>query len=95
MTLILLIVVGVLLAMWLAVLVLSRQSGLARVAASILALGLAAFCGFGFLASFELPASQGWPWQLAYAVAGVGSLITALFGSTAGWNRIKITERAK
>ena len=68
----------------------SRQSGIAGVASSIFALGLAAFCGFGFLASFELAASQGLPWQLAYSVIGLGSLVTGLLGLKGVSNRKRL-----
>lgn len=41
-------------------------------------LALLAFCGFGFLASFEpLAASQQWLWRLVYVVAA-GSSCCAL-----------------
>lgn len=94
MTLTLLVVVGVLSVSLLAAIVLSRRSVFACVAGSILALGFTAFCGFGFLASFEPSDSPSWPWQLAYAVMGIGSLITAVLGLNGAWNRNKLTESA-
>lgn len=48
-----------------------------RVAGSIVLLGLAASCGFGFLASFEPPGSIGW--KVGYGLVGVCSLIGAIW----------------
>jgi hypothetical protein len=50
----------------------------ARVAASIFTLGASAFCAFGFLASYELSASEALPWQIMYAILAVSSLITTV-----------------
>lgn len=47
----------------------------------LLALSLltfAAFCAFGFLASFEPSASPRWPGQVGYAVLGVAGLTGAI-----------------
>jgi hypothetical protein len=80
MNLIFLFVVGVLAVSFLAALALSRRSVFARVTASVFALGFAAFCAFGFLASFELSDSPLSTWHLAYAILGIGSLITVFLG---------------
>lgn len=85
----LLIVVGVLSILWLIALALSRRSGFAGVVSSLFALGLAAFCGFGFLASFEYSPAVSWPWQIAYGIIGLGSFLTALLGLKAAWSRNK------
>lgn len=74
-----LITVGIVLALVPVALILSTRSLIARIAAVLFALGFAGFCGFGFLASFELPSSQRLPWQLAYALLGIGSLATSAF----------------
>ena len=76
MSIILLITVGIILAMVPLVLILSTSSVIVRIIAVIFALGFAAFCGFGFLASFELSAAARWPWQVAYGVLGGGALVT-------------------
>ncbi|MEM9283188.1 MAG: hypothetical protein AAGA96_15300 [Verrucomicrobiota bacterium] len=47
---------------------------IAKIIASLIALGFAFFCAFGFLASFEPSSSPSWPWQVLYAVLGIGSL---------------------
>ena len=42
-------------------------------------LAFAAFCAFGFLASFEPPIGAHRPWQIGYAITGLGALVgTAL-----------------
>lgn len=74
----LLIVIGLLALSFLATLVLSCRSVGTRIIASICALGLAAFCAFGFLVSYELSDSAKWPWQLTYGVMGSGALLAAL-----------------
>ena len=50
---------------------------LLRVVAALVLLAATAFCGFGFLASFE--PGNGWFWKVAYAV---GRLVL-LFGAVA------------
>ena len=50
---------------------------LVRVVAALVLLAATAFCGFGFLASFE--PGNGWFWKVAYAVAG----LVLLFGAVA------------
>ncbi|MBT8045006.1 MAG: hypothetical protein KJO79_08650 [Verrucomicrobiae bacterium] len=80
MTLLLLNIVGVLAVTFLATLVLSRRSLIACIIASVLAIGFTFFCGFGFLASFELSDSPLSSWHLTYAILGMSSLITASFG---------------
>ena len=85
----LLLVAGVLIVSLLAALALSRQSVFARLTAAVLALGFAAFCGFGFLASFEPSDSPNLPWQLGYAALGLGSLGTAFLGLKGAWDRRK------
>ena len=94
MSLTLLIVVGVLSVSLPAAFVLARRSAFACFAASILALGFAAFCAFGFLASFELSDSASWPWQLSYAVLGVASLSTALVGLKGALGRSRLVTSA-
>jgi uncharacterized membrane protein HdeD (DUF308 family) len=74
MNLIPLIVGGILATFFLAALLLSARFTIARVILSILAIAFAAFCAFGFLASFEPSDSPSWPWQLAYATLGICSL---------------------
>ena len=74
-----LITIGIVLALMPVAWILSTRSLVARIAAILFALGFAAFCGFGFLASFELSSSQRWPWQLAYALLGIGSLVASTF----------------
>jgi uncharacterized membrane protein HdeD (DUF308 family) len=86
MTFTLLIAVGIL-ALFLAVLVLSCRSMFARITASVFTFGFAAFCAFGFLASFEPSDSPNWPWQLAYGILGMGSLLAALMLLKGGWHR--------
>ena len=95
MTLTLLIVVGVLSVSLLVAVALSRRSVFACVTASIFALGLASFCAFGFLASFEPSDSPNWPWQLAYAVIGIAFLVAALLCLKSAWNRNKLTASTK
>ena len=54
-----------------------RGSTLRKVSGAILCLWLlafAGFCTFGFLASFEPPVDVHRPWQIGYAIAGVGAL---------------------
>jgi hypothetical protein len=75
---VLLTVVALLLLAFLAALVLCARSFMARVIASILALGFAGLCAFGFLASFEPSDAPRWPWQIAYGILGLGSLITTV-----------------
>ena len=94
MNLTLLIVIGVLSVTLLGAFALSRQSVIARAAASIFALGFAAFCGFGFLASFEPSESPAWPWQLAYTALGLASVMIALCGLKGGWNSNKLRQGA-
>jgi hypothetical protein len=54
--------------------VLSTRSTIARVITAVLALGFAALCGFGYLASFEVSESPFGPWQLVYGTGGIFSL---------------------
>jgi hypothetical protein len=44
---------------------------------SLILLAFACFCGFGFVASFELPGPPGLPWKIGYAIAGLVSLAAA------------------
>ncbi|GDY20472.1 hypothetical protein LBMAG56_18170 [Verrucomicrobiota bacterium] len=38
--------------------------------------GVVAFCGFGFLASYEFTEpEERWPWQAGYAAVGVAGLV--------------------
>lgn len=92
MTITLLVVVGVLSALLLTTMVLSSGTGFTGVVGPFFALGLAAFCGVGFLASFELSAAQSWSWHLAYAVIGTSSLVSALSGLSRVWNRKRQVE---
>ena len=94
MNLTLLIVIGVLSVSLLGAFALSHQSVIARAAASIFALGLAVFCGFGFLASFEPSDSPAWPWQLTYAVLGLASVIIGLCGLKGAWDSNKLRQGA-
>jgi hypothetical protein len=71
-----LIVVGILAVAFPVCLVVSAQSWVARVIASVVALGFAAFCAFGFLATAELSEALRWPWQLGYGMLGVCALLT-------------------
>ncbi len=80
MNIVFLLVAGVLALLLLAAITLSRRSLIACVTASVFALGIAAFCAFGFLASFELSDSPLSRWHLAYAILGIGSMITAFLG---------------
>jgi hypothetical protein len=73
-------------------LVLSSRSLIARATALILALGLAAFYAFGFLASFEPSDSPRWPWQLAYGVLTICLLVTALRLLCRSWRLDKPTS---
>jgi hypothetical protein len=43
----------------------------------VVLLALAAFCAFGFLASFELRGRAGLPWKVGYAAAGLALIATA------------------
>ncbi|QDT62305.1 hypothetical protein SV7mr_48520 [Stieleria bergensis] len=54
----------------------------ARSVRTVLLLAAAAFCGYGFLASFELP---GMMWKAAYAALGCG----AIAGAALPWLRSK------
>ncbi|NNJ27273.1 hypothetical protein [Alienimonas chondri] len=38
---------------------------------------VAAFCGYGWLASFE-PTAHAWAWQIGYAVSGLTALTAAI-----------------
>ena len=49
----------------------------AGVACSLWLLAFAAFCAFGFMASFEPPLAEHRPWQIGYAIAGVLALTAA------------------
>ncbi len=53
----------------------SSQSG--RVVGATVLAGIAAFCGYGFLCSFEYPGINAW--KISYALTGLASL----FGT--GW----------
>lgn len=95
MNLILLILVGTLLISFLAAVIHCSRSVIARVFLSLVALGLAAFCAFGFLASFEPSDSLNWPWHVAYGILGISSLATALLPLKSIWRRNKIvTEQS-
>ena len=52
---------------------------LLRIFGALGLLALAAFCVFGFMASNELSATARLPWQIAYGLLGVVSLIGAVF----------------
>lgn len=95
MTLTLLVVVAVLALTWIISLALSRRGGAASAVSFILALGLATFCGIGFLASFERSTSESWPWHLSYAAIGLGSLITGLFGWKRVWSHDQLPESSR
>ncbi|MCP5524179.1 MAG: hypothetical protein H7A46_21810 [Verrucomicrobiales bacterium] len=77
MSLMLLVVGGIITVTFLGALTLSTRPGIAQVAGSMGALGFAAFCVFGFLASLEPTGSAGWPWQLAYGLLGTGAVALA------------------
>ena len=49
-----------------------------RITGALALLAFAAFCAFGFLASFEPSASPRRPWKVGYAVLGVGCLTGAI-----------------
>lgn len=54
------------------------MQALSRLLTAIILLGVAAFCAFGFLATFEpLPPATQWTWRAIYAAAGLASLIGA------------------
>lgn len=40
-----------------------------KIFAVLVLLSVAAFCIFGFLASYELPAAAAFPWQIGYGMA--------------------------
>ncbi len=73
-----LIIGGILALGFFASLLLLARSEVARVIASIFALGASAFCAFGFLASYELSDSAALPWQITYATLGICLLATAV-----------------
>ena len=70
------ILIGLFVVSFLVCLGFSTRSLIARIVASLMALGFALFCGFGFLASFELSDSASLPWKIGYGVLGVISLST-------------------
>ena len=45
----------------------------ARIIGVLALLAIAAFCAFGFLASFE--PGNGWEWKLGYGAVGCGCLV--------------------
>lgn len=94
MNLLILILAGSLAVSVLVALVLSARSLVARFVASILALGCAAFCVFGFLASFEPSDVPNWPWQVAYGIVGVSSLVSVFFLLKGGRQRCELAESA-
>lgn len=83
------IVLGLLAALALIGLTLSRASLPVRLSASLFGFGLAAFCGFGYLASFEQSDSPLSPWHLGYAILGLGSLLLSMVGMTRAWITIR------
>ena len=51
-----------------------------RLLASLPLMGVAAFCLFGFLATFEpMPAMQQWIWRGIYSLAGLVSLLVIIW----------------
>jgi len=64
----------------------------------LILLALAGFCGFGFLASFEVPGPPGLPWKIGYAVAGIvlatGAAVQFRGAISAGSNRRHDTTEA-
>ena len=49
-----------------------------RILAALALLGVSAFCGFGFLASYEYSeAARRLPWQVGYGLLGLAGLIGA------------------
>ncbi len=68
---------------------LSRRSLIASLIASGFSLGFAGFCAFGFMACFEPSNSPVWPWQLAYAILGIGFLFATFRGVKSIWERIR------
>ncbi len=73
-----LIIGGILALGFFASLLLLARSEVARVIASIFALGASAFCAFGFLASFEYSGAAGLPPKVIYATLGICLLATAV-----------------
>ncbi len=67
----------------------------ARITASIFAFGIAAFCVFGFLASFEYSLAKSWPWHLGYGIVGIGSLIAAILLLKGAWTRGRSVKSAR
>ena len=51
---------------------------LLRILAALAFLALAAFCLFGFMASFEPSDAPRWPWKIGYALAGIGAITASL-----------------
>lgn len=72
----------------------SRFSVIASILSSVFSLGFAGFCAFGFMACFEPSHSPVWPWQLAYAVLGIGFLAATVRGLTNAWTRIRQSTSA-
>ncbi|HVC94619.1 MAG TPA: hypothetical protein VND64_13050 [Pirellulales bacterium] len=49
-----------------------------KIAATVLSLLVAAYCTFGFMASFEGGADPSHVFKVGYAVVGVGGLVAAI-----------------
>jgi LPXTG-motif cell wall-anchored protein len=52
---------------------------LLRITGALGLFAIAAFCAFGFMATFEPSASPRWPWQVGYGLIGLASLGGAIF----------------
>lgn len=87
MMLILSLVVGTLLVLFTASLIQTSRFAVARAVASLLGLGFAAFCAFGFFASLEPTGLPNWPWQVGYGVLGLGSLAAVALALLRGGRR--------
>lgn len=76
--------VGLLFVLGLAGTALSVRSVVARFFVIVISFVFAAFCGFGFLASYEIAAADRWPWQLAYGLLGCAGLVAMILSLLSG-----------
>ena len=54
------------------------MQSVSKLVVSLFLLAFAAFCGFGFLASFEYTGMRMLPWAISYGILGIASLGGAL-----------------
>jgi hypothetical protein len=58
-----------------------------RILFALIALAILAFCGFGFLATYEPPGFMAW--RIGYGIAGAACLAVLIWALTPGHDRAK------